>query len=51
VVGVLSASLIWQLMLVTVGTLAGRRMGTRAHVVTALSGNIIVLAYALRLGV
>jgi arginine exporter protein ArgO len=47
--GVFGASLTWQLLLVTVGWLAGGRMGSRARVVTGLVGHLVVLGYALRM--
>jgi arginine exporter protein ArgO len=49
VAGVFVASLIWQLTLVTMGSLAGARLGTRARMATGLLGNLIVLGYAARM--
>ncbi len=47
--GVFVASLTWQLLLVTAGSLAGARLGTRARIATGLLGNLIVLGYAARM--
>jgi threonine/homoserine/homoserine lactone efflux protein len=49
VVGVLTSSLLWQLVLVALGAFAGSRMGERSRAVTALGGNLIVLGYAVHL--
>ena len=49
VAGVFVASLTWQLALVTMGWLAGSRLGIRARMATGLLGNLIVLGYAARM--
>jgi arginine exporter protein ArgO len=49
VAGVFVASLAWQLLLVTMGSLAGSRLGIRARMATGLLGNLIVLGYAARM--
>ncbi|HST86470.1 MAG TPA: LysE family transporter [Kineosporiaceae bacterium] len=49
VAGVFVASLTWQLLLVTMGSLAGSRLGIRARMATGLVGNLIVLGYAARM--
>ena len=49
VAGVFVASLAWQLTLVTMGWLAGSRLGLRARMATGLLGNLIVLGYAARM--
>jgi threonine/homoserine/homoserine lactone efflux protein len=49
VAGVFVASLTWQLALVTVGSLAGGRLGSRARVVSGLVGHLLVLGYAVRM--
>lgn len=45
-VGVFVASLIWQLVLVTAGALAGRRLGVRARLITGMIGYLMVAGYA-----
>jgi arginine exporter protein ArgO len=47
--GVFAASLSWQLVLVTVGAVAGERLGERARLGTGLLGYLVVLGYAARL--
>jgi arginine exporter protein ArgO len=49
VVGVFVASLTWQLLLVTVGAVAGSRLGERSRLVTGLVGYLVVLGYAVRM--
>jgi threonine/homoserine/homoserine lactone efflux protein len=49
VTGVFAASLTWQLLLAAAGTLAGARVGERAHRWTALAGHALLAAYALHL--
>ena len=48
-VGVFVASLTWQLLLVTMGSLAGGRIGARARMATGLIGYLVVLGFAVRL--
>ena len=43
------ASLTWQLLLVTMGSLAGGRIGARARMATGLIGYLVVLGFAVRL--
>jgi arginine exporter protein ArgO len=49
VAGVFVASLAWQLLLVTVGALAGARLGDRSRMATGLVGYLVVLGYAARM--
>jgi arginine exporter protein ArgO len=49
VAGVFLASAAWQLLLATIGALAGARLGERARVATGLLGYLVVLGYAVRL--
>jgi arginine exporter protein ArgO len=44
--GVFAASLTWQLVLVSVGALAGARLGERTRTVTTVVGHLVVLGYA-----
>jgi threonine/homoserine/homoserine lactone efflux protein len=47
--GVFLASLAWQLVLATIGAVAGHRLGGRARLLTGGFGYLIVLGYAARL--
>jgi threonine/homoserine/homoserine lactone efflux protein len=49
VAGVFVASLTWQSLLVTVGALAGARLGDRSRMATGLVGYLVVLGYAARM--
>jgi len=50
VVGAFAASLSWQLLLAVIGALAQRRLPTRFQVGVGLLGNLVIAAFALRIG-
>ena len=51
VLGVLAASLAWQLVLASIGSLAGTRLPDWARTATGVAGYLTVLGYAVRLAV
>jgi threonine/homoserine/homoserine lactone efflux protein len=46
VVGVMAASMSWQLLLAAIGSLAHRRLPPRVQLIASIAGNLVVLAFA-----